>query len=63
MATVGVVVRKDGTIPFDTDVHPQHRKAILDFAKATFGALAHAGDCLGGEDHSKCTCEPHISPA
>lgn len=29
-AMVGVVIRKDGTVPFDDDVHPEVRAAILE---------------------------------
>ena len=29
MGNLGVVIRKDGTVPFDDDVHPEVRAAVI----------------------------------
>lgn len=58
---VGIVIRADGTIPFDLvdgEEHP-HKHAILAHVAAKGHALDHHAHCHHHKGHS-CSCHPRI---
>jgi hypothetical protein len=60
MATLGVVIRADGTVPFDEGSSPRTRMAILDHVEAMGHGLQHSEECTHDGDNAKCNCDPKI---
>ncbi len=43
----GIVIRADGTVPFDADLHPDHKAAILSHLRDSGHEFEHAHDDNG----------------
>lgn len=52
---LSIVIRSDGTVPFDADLHPDHKRAMIGHLVETGHTLHHAED----GSHVRITAGPH----